>query len=125
GCRPRLPRRLIHAERPETGRSGALRVTGRARVWRSATIVVARPSSVDRRQRGDPTMVWMGGFARNVGAVALVSCLALTARGTGAALIAGGSNPRSDCYVEFDVQGAAGSNPVECTDGDPCDTDGQ
>jgi len=44
-----------------------------------------------------------------------------------ATLIPGGGDNRSDCYVEFDVQGATGtSNHVTCTDGDPaCDTDGQ
>jgi len=40
-------------------------------------------------------------------------------------LINGGGSAKSDCYVEFDVQGVSGSNKVTCTDGDPaCDTDG-
>src|SRR5262249_32676292 len=38
-------------------------------------------------------------------------------------LIPGGGNAKSDCYAEFDVQGATGSNKVTCTEGDPtCDT---
>jgi len=45
-----------------------------------------------------------------------------------AALIAGGGPPRSDCYVELDVQGATrlSTRAAECTDGDPtCDGDGE
>jgi hypothetical protein len=43
-----------------------------------------------------------------------------------AGLIPGGGKPSTDCLVEWDVQGASGSNRVSCMDGDPtCDTDGQ
>jgi hypothetical protein len=44
----------------------------------------------------------------------------------GAALLPGGGSPRSDCYVEFEVQARELSARVaECTDGDPsCDLDG-
>src|SRR4029077_11592868 len=43
-----------------------------------------------------------------------------------AGLIPGGGTLRSDCYVEFDVQGASVLKTVTCTDGDPsCDNDGQ
>jgi hypothetical protein len=59
----------------------------------------------------------------------VLSLLALAALGAraDAALIPGGGPPRSDCYLEFDVQGRAlTSRTVECTDGDPsCDLDGE
>jgi hypothetical protein len=44
----------------------------------------------------------------------------------GAVLIPGGGPPRSDCYLEFDVQARELSARIaECTDGDPtCDLDG-
>ena len=43
-----------------------------------------------------------------------------------AGLVPGGGKAASDCYVEFDVGGASGSNKVTCVDGDPaCDADGQ
>src|SRR6516225_8453642 len=46
------------------------------------------------------------------------------ARPASAGLIPGGGKAASDCYAEFDVQGASGSNKVICTDGEPgCDTD--
>src|SRR5262249_33942662 len=46
------------------------------------------------------------------------------ARPASAGLIPGGGKAASDCYAEFDVQGASGSNKVTCTDGEPgCDTD--
>jgi len=61
--------------------------------------------------------------------VALVNGLILAfglAGGGRAGLIPGGGNPRSDCFVEFDVQGVTEeSNHVICTDGDPCDADGR
>jgi hypothetical protein len=54
--------------------------------------------------------------------------VALVALGlpAGAALLPGGGSPRSDCYLEFEVQGRELSARVaECTDGDPdCDLDG-
>src|SRR5437016_3869068 len=36
------------------------------------------------------------------------------------------NSPKSDCYIEFDVEGASGANHIPpCTDGDPmCDVDG-
>jgi hypothetical protein len=43
------------------------------------------------------------------------------------ALIPGGGNGRTDCYAEFDVQGAAATSTrsAQCMDGDPaCDFDG-
>src|SRR5579862_6040638 len=50
----------------------------------------------------------------------------LLATPAAAGLIPGGGGLKSDCYVEFDVQGASGSNVVTCTDGDPtCDNDAQ
>ena len=54
-----------------------------------------------------------------MGIVALASSV-------GAVLISGGGPPRSDCYLEFDVQAHQLSARVaECTDGDPtCDVDG-
>jgi hypothetical protein len=43
----------------------------------------------------------------------------------GAGLLPGGGPAASDCYVELDVHGVAGtSNKVTCQDGDPCDVDG-
>src|SRR5215475_3858768 len=61
-----------------------------------------------------------------------------TAVGVGSMVSAGlipGSGPglvRSDCYVELNVQGIDNPGPdirggrvVSCTDGDPCDTDGE
>lgn len=55
----------------------------------------------------------------------LMGLIALAAP-AGAALIAGGGPPRSDCYLELDVQGATrlSTRAAECTDGDPtCDGD--
>ena len=56
---------------------------------------------------------------------AVVLSAALAAR-VGAVLVPGGGPARSDCYLEFDVQGRAlTTRTVECTDGDPsCDLDG-
>src|SRR5262249_23523882 len=49
-----------------------------------------------------------------------------------AGLIPGGGPARSDCYVELNVVGIESPGPdvrggrvVSCTDGDPCDTDGE
>jgi hypothetical protein len=49
-----------------------------------------------------------------------------------AGLIPGGGPVRSDCYVELKVVGIDNPGPdvrsgrvVSCTDGDPCDTDGE
>ena len=44
----------------------------------------------------------------------------------GAVRLPGGGNPRSDCYLEFDVGGGEiSTRRVECADGDPsCDLDG-
>src|SRR5262245_54849764 len=41
--------------------------------------------------------------------------------------VLGGGPAKSDCYVVLDVQGATDikkNKLVNCTDGDPCDTDG-
>jgi hypothetical protein len=62
--------------------------------------------------------------ALTLGAAALTLLLAVPAR---AVLVPGGGPARTDCYVEFDVRGAAVTPPrvAECTDGDPnCDADG-
>jgi len=56
----------------------------------------------------------------------LIGLIALAAP-AGAVRIAGGGPPRSDCYLELDVQGATrlSTRAAECTDGDPtCDGDG-
>lgn len=57
--------------------------------------------------------------------VLLVILVAL-ASPAGAVLLPGGGSPRSDCYLELDVQARAlTSRSAECTDGDPsCDLDG-
>ena len=70
-----------------------------------------------------------------VGAVVIATAAGL---GLGSMVSAGlipGSGPglvRSDCYVELNVQGIDNPGPdvrggrvVSCTDGDPCDTDGE
>ena len=55
----------------------------------------------------------------------LVSIGVMVAPPTGAGLIPAGTKTATDCYGEFDVQGAAGTNVVTCIDGDPtCDMDG-
>jgi hypothetical protein len=41
-------------------------------------------------------------------------------------LIPGGGSKKTDCYIEADIDGVSGTGPkVSCTDGDPCDHDGQ
>ena len=57
---------------------------------------------------------------------ALLVILVALASPAGAVLLPGGGSPRSDCYLEFDVQARAlTSRNAECTDGDPsCDLDG-
>jgi hypothetical protein len=59
---------------------------------------------------------------------ALISILTLAAFGSwaGAVLLPGGGSPRSDCYLEFEVQGRElSARAAECFDGDPsCDLDG-
>src|SRR5438105_926995 len=69
----------------------------------------------------------MGGDRRTSGRGFLAAGIALLlATPVAAGLIPGGADVRSDCYVEFDVQGASGSSTVTCMDGDPaCDSDGQ
>ena len=61
-------------------------------------------------------------------AIAILLGMSIAGAGSaGAVLIPGGGPPRSDCYVEFDVEGGSplGIRGVECTDGDPaCDFDG-
>ena len=70
-----------------------------------------------------------------IGAVVIATAAGL---GLGSMVFAGlipGSGPglvRSDCYVELNVQGIDNPGPdvrggrvVSCTDGDPCDTDGE
>lgn len=58
----------------------------------------------------------------------LVAVVAVAALGSSAraVLIPGGGPPRSDCYLEFDVQAhALTAHTAECIDGDPtCDHDG-
>jgi hypothetical protein len=57
--------------------------------------------------------------------------LPLVMSGPAGARVSGGSDPSTDCYVEFDGVTATGTVPsgkplVSCQDGDPsCDTDGQ
>ncbi len=59
------------------------------------------------------------------GIAGVAGVLAIASTG-GAVLVPGGGSATSDCYVEFDVRGALGTNKVTCTDGDPaCDADGQ
>src|SRR5262245_23690807 len=58
-------------------------------------------------------------------ALAVAVVLTLAAPGQGG-LVPGGGRPASDCYGEFNVEGATGTSKIVCTDGDPaCDTDGQ
>jgi hypothetical protein len=56
----------------------------------------------------------------------LLAILVALAPPAGAVLLPGGGSPRSDCYLELDVQARAlTSRSAECTDGDPsCDQDG-
>src|SRR5258706_14787850 len=58
--------------------------------------------------------------------LATVISLATLSAPARAALLPGGGSPRSDCYLEFQVNGhELTARNVECTDGDPaCDLDG-
>jgi hypothetical protein len=58
-------------------------------------------------------------------AVAVATVTGWVSTGT-ATTVPGGGPASSDCYSVFDVQDAPtpSGNKVECTDGDPCDTDG-
>src|SRR5438552_8094058 len=74
---------------------------------------------VQSRQRSRAIVAGAAALALTLGALS----------SAGGDLVSGNGTPKSDCYVELDVNGAAdkttGNHIVSCSDGDPtCDADG-